>query len=93
MLSASPKITEDMTMTPLEKRLSRRIHNQRRRLRQIEGFWESQRADLGGTLLNMYRRWVAKERARNSELEATIAELRASRSFRHRILDLLGVKP
>lgn len=93
MLSASPKIAENVTMTSLEKRLARRIHNQRRRLSQIEGFYDDHRASLGGTLLRMYRHWLAKERAKNRELEIQIDRLLKSRSFRDRMLDLFGVKP
>lgn len=40
MLSEAPTIAAEAAeiMTPLEKRLARRIHNQRRRLRQMEEF-------------------------------------------------------
>ena len=38
MLSHSPEIPEGVPMTELEKRLARRIHNQRRRLAQLEKF-------------------------------------------------------
>ncbi len=74
MLSAEPKIGEDAKMTELEKRLARRIHNQRRRLKQLEEFngWQA-----GGRtdreLKDMYRKLALERGNRIRELERSIA--------------------
>lgn len=63
MLSETPAIPETVSMTPMERRLARRIHNQRRRLRQLEefrGWHQSNRPSL----VKAYRdtcKWKAEE--------------------------------
>ena len=61
MLSEEPKIGEGAKLTPLEKRLARRIHNQRRRLRQMEMF-ESWRNGIEDRKMKELYRKLASER-------------------------------
>lgn len=63
MLSETLTIPETIGMTPMEKRLARRIHNQRRRLRQLEEFkgWHQPNRP---SLVKAYRdacKWKAEE--------------------------------
>lgn len=74
MLSAEPEIGDAAKMTPLEKRLARRIHNQRRRLAQLEEFadWRTGEHDR-----KMKRAFMKLASERWDE----IRRLKASRSF------------
>lgn len=73
MLSAEPKIAEGVKMTELEKRLARRIHNQRRRLAQMEEFNRWQTGQKDRELKNMYRKIASDRLEKIRELEAKLA--------------------
>lgn len=86
VLSESPNIPDTVEMTDLEKRLARRLHNQRRRLRQLEEF-----KGWGKWHHAMRRMYIALLRKRETELR----ELRAARPprpFWHRVLDHFNIK-
>lgn len=73
MKSAEPKIAEGVKMTELEKRLARRIHNQRRRLAQMEEFNRWQTGQKDRELKNMYRKIASDRLEKIRELEAKLA--------------------
>lgn len=65
MLSETPNIPETVAMTAMERRLARRIHNQRRRLAQLEmfkGWHRPNRPDLVKLYRDAYREEAAKVR-------------------------------
>lgn len=75
MISAEPAIGDGARMTPLEKRLARRIHNQRRRLRQMETFDSYRNGEADRKVKMAFMKLCQERWAKIKELEERLANL------------------
>ena len=93
MIGEDPKIPDQIKgrMTAMERLLARRIHNQRRQLRQWDTWksWHTLTARTRRMYMDMYSKAAKRER----EATEKLAAFKAGRPFWHRVLDHFNIKP
>lgn len=90
MIGEDAPIPDTVKVTDLERRLARRIHNQRRQLRQWEQ-WKNWQG-LGPKLRRVYCESLMQRNKECRDLKAELEAIKIGRGFWHRLLDHMNIK-